>query len=174
LSLEETTFMAAYDPNPPTGATRGSSALQRKATVVPHFDVDDVYRRLARAIELMDATSMEQLLTEHAVFIAPDATAFEGSAAVAAEFDALFRRVRERGMQLRIVFDVVERSVRNDVVYDRGNYTLSCRIAAAEVPFKRGRFLAVFRRANGSIDHRLDTASVFPLLQTIRTVGFTH
>jgi ketosteroid isomerase-like protein len=174
LSLVEIIVMAAYDPNLPTGLTQGSSALQRKSSVQPHFDVDNLYRRFARAFASMDATLLKQLLAEHAVLIGQDATAFDGPDAIVAEFDTMFRRVLERGMRLRIVFDVVERSVRDDVVYDRGSYTLSCRIAAAEVPLRRGRYLAVFRRGDGSIGHRLDTASVYPLLQNVRTVGITH
>lgn len=166
--------MAAHDPNLPTDATHRSSAPHKHATVEMHPGVDDAYGRLARAVDLMDAAALEQEFTENAVLIAPDATALEGSASIAAWCEAVSRGVREDGMRLRLVFDIAERDVQTDVVFDQGSYLLTGRIAATELALRSGRFLAVFRRSNGSVEYRLDAASILPLFRTLRNSGPPH
>jgi ketosteroid isomerase-like protein len=122
----------------------------------------------------MDAAALEQYFTENAVLITPDATALEGSASIAAWCEAIFRGAREDGMRLRIVFDIAERDVQHDVVLDQGSYLLTGRIAATELALRSGRFLAVFRRSNGSLEYHLDAASILPLFRTIRNPGPSH
>jgi ketosteroid isomerase-like protein len=166
--------MAAHDPNPQTDSTLRSDTPRKHATVELHPGVDDAYRRLSTTIELMDAAALERELAEDAVLITPDATALEGSASIAAWSEAIFRRAREDGMRLRLVFDIAERDVQTDFVFDQGSYLLTGRIAATELALRSGRFLAVFRRSSGSLDYRLDAASILPLFRTIRNPGPPH
>ena len=166
--------MAAHDPNLPTDSTLRSSTPRKHATVELHPGVDAAYRRLARAVALMDLAALEQEFTENAVLIAPDATALEGSASIAEWCEAISRGVRGDGMRLRLVFDIAERSVQTDVVFDQGSYLLTGRIAATELALRSGRFLAVFRRSNGTLDYHLDAASVLPLFRTMRNPGPPH
>ena len=126
------------------------------------------------AVELMDVVALEQEFTENAVLIAPDATALEGPASIVAWSEAISRGAREDGMRLRLVFDIAERSLQTDVVCDQGSYLLTGRIATTELALRSGRFLAVFRRSSGTLDYRLDAASILPLLRTIRNPGPPH
>jgi ketosteroid isomerase-like protein len=174
LSLMEAMTMAAHDPDAPTGWTLWQARPRRHATVARRSRVDAAYRRLSAAVELMDAAALEREFTENAVLIAPDATALEGAASIAAWSEALFRGAREDGMRLGLALDVAERDVQSDVVLDQGTYVLAGRIAATELALRSGRFLAVFRRANGSLDYHLDAASILPLLSTIRDPGPPH
>lgn len=166
--------MAAHDPNLPTDSTSRSSSPRKHATVEMHPGVDDAYGRLTRAVDLMDAVALEQEFTENAVLITPDATALEGSASIAAWSRAISRDARADGMRLRLVFDIAERDVQTDVVFDQGSFLLTGRFAATELALRSGRFLAVFRRSNGSVEYRLDAASILPLFRTIRSSGPPH
>jgi hypothetical protein len=122
----------------------------------------------------MDATLMGEIFTKRAVFVAPDASVLEGRAAIAAGFDEFFDGTRKRGMRLRLDIEIEDRVARDRVVHDQGSYSLHIRIGTAELPFKKGRFLAVFRKGKGSRNFRLDTASVFPLVRTLRPTGGVH
>lgn len=174
MSLMETMTMAAHDPNPLTSSTLRPARPRRHATAERHSGVHAAYRRLSAAVEHMDAAALEREFTENAVLIAPDATALEGAASIAAWSEAFFRGAREDGMRLGLALDVAERDVQTDVVLDQGTYVLAGRIAAAELALRSGRFLAVFRRANGSGDYHLDAASILPLLSAIRDPGPPH
>jgi ketosteroid isomerase-like protein len=160
--------MSIEDPKSPSGPTRGSAEARQHATAMSHMGVAEAYARLANAVERMDSALLAQVFAERAVFVSPDATAFEGRPAIAAGFEDLFSGTRERGMGLRLDIEVDDRVARDDVVHDQGSYALYVRIGTAELPFKKGRFLAVFRRRKGKLEYRIDTASVNPLFRTFR------
>lgn len=92
--------------------------------VAAHAEVDAIYEEFSRAYDLLDSSMVADLYTRDALYLQPSADIIEGRSAIEENFASFFDSVRERGGSLSIRFDLFEREIREEIVWDVGYYLL--------------------------------------------------
>lgn len=92
--------------------------------VAAHAAVDAIYEEFSRAYDLLDSSMVANLYTRDALYLQPSSDLIEGRMAIKENFASFFESVRDRGGSLSIRFELVEREIRDEIVWDVGYYLL--------------------------------------------------
>jgi uncharacterized protein (TIGR02246 family) len=119
--------------------------------VAPHRGLDEIYRRFSEAYKNLDSTSVANLYSDTAVYLAPGSNVQIGRQKVSAIFTSFFDSVRQRNGRLEISFRIVQRQVDKYLAYDVGIYTLTSFNEKGESSKDSGKFVVVARREKGDM-----------------------
>lgn len=126
----------------------------------PSADVDGIYQRFRAAYRALDLDAAANLYAEDALYLAPDSEIVRGRPAIRKVFEGFFSAVKQRGGQLDITFQVVDRRSAGGVTYDVGIYTLKTTGHNGEVNAFPGKFVTVARKGpDGVWRFQLDSYS---------------
>ncbi|MFO0579492.1 MAG: SgcJ/EcaC family oxidoreductase [Polyangia bacterium] len=131
----------------------------------PSADVDGIYQRFRAAYRALDLDAAANLYAEDALYLAPDSEIVRGRPAIRKVFEGFFAAVKQRGGQLDITFQVVDRRSAGGVTYDVGIYTLKTTGHNGEVNSFPGKFVTVARKGpDGVWRFQLDSySSITPI-----------
>jgi uncharacterized protein (TIGR02246 family) len=119
--------------------------------VAPHKGLDEIYRRFSEGYKNLDSTSVANLYSDTAAYLAPGSNVQIGRQKVSELFTSFFDSVRQRNGRLEISFRIVQRQVDKNLAYDVGIYTLTSFNEKGESRKDSGKFVVVARRENGDI-----------------------
>jgi uncharacterized protein (TIGR02246 family) len=126
----------------------------------PSAEVDGIYQRFRAAYRALDLDAAANLYAEDALYLAPDSEIVRGRPAIRKVFEGFFAAVKQRGGQLDITFQIVDRRSAGGVTYDVGLYTLRTTGHNGEVNAFPGKFVTVARKGpDGVWRFQLDSYS---------------
>lgn len=130
-------------------------------------ELDALYDRFSAAYGELDLDALAALYTDDALYLPPEGGIREGRDAVRASFSSFFDWAREQSVAVEVTFDVVDRTVRDDLAVDVGYYSLTTTPAAGsgqEPGRSVGKFVTVSERGDdGAWRFRTDAYNLAPL-----------
>lgn len=146
-----------------TNPTQEASQLVLAEGVSPHRGLDQVYRRFSEGYKKLDASSVANLYSETAAYLAPGSNVEIGRPKVLETFSRFFESVKRRNGRLEISFRIVQRQVDNNLAYDVGVYTLTSFNERGESRASSGKFVVVAKREkNGTWFFQVDGYNDLP------------
>jgi len=146
-------------PEPPAGADAAGETE-------PPPGLDALYDRFRTAYGTLDLETMADLYAEDALYLPPGGGIRQGREAVRESFATFFGWAKENGMAVTIDFEIVDRTVREDLAVDVGYYTLTTTPPAGstERPGRSvGKFVTVAAPdAEGRWRFRIDAYNMAP------------
>lgn len=122
--------------------------LKLDSGVKPHNEIDAMYRVFSQAYDQLDPTLVSNLYGESALYLAPGREIQKGREAIHKTFKGFFDWAKEKGRKLDVAFQIVERGVSENFVYDVGVYTLKGMGGGMPDSEDRGKFVVVARRGD--------------------------
>lgn len=130
-------------------------------------ELDALYDRFSAAYEELDLDALAALYTDDALYLPPEGGIREGREAVRASFANFFDWAREQGVSVEVAFDIVDRTLRDDLAVDVGYYSLSTTPpegSGGEPGRSVGKFVIVSERGDdGDWRFRADAYNLAPL-----------
>ena len=126
--------------------SRARDVVSKKPDAEISFDA--LFEMLAEAYEQKDADRAAAVYGEDAAYMGPRGDTIRGRHAIRASFEELFERAKERGDELTLSFEHVERAVEGRLAYETGYYTLTRRGPEGERS-SVGKFVVVARFTKG-------------------------
>jgi uncharacterized protein (TIGR02246 family) len=135
-------FTFAQAQTPP----RVSHAVTYEAGVAKHKEIDSIYHRFNEAYEKLDAEIVAGLYTDDAMYLVPDNEVIRGRENIRKNFANFFEYNKQKGTNLSINFKILRRSVRGDLGYDVGIYTLQSTKDGKILGEDKGKFVVITRK----------------------------
>lgn len=128
--------------------------------------LDALYDRFRAAYDELDLDAMAALYAEDALYLPPGGGIREGRDEVRQSFATFFGWAEENGVSVEIDFEIVDRTLRDDLAVDVGYYSLTTTPSAesGERPGRSvGKFVTVARRGgDGEWRFRIDGYNLAP------------
>ena len=116
--------------------------------VLPHKEIDGVYRTFSLAYDKLDPTLVTNLYGLEALYLAPGKEIQKGREEIHKAFKGFFDWAKEKGRTLSVSFRIVERGVSGDLGYDVGIYTLKGSGGGMADGVDSGKFIVIARKSN--------------------------
>jgi ketosteroid isomerase-like protein len=114
--------------------------------VIPHKEIDGVYRTFSLAYANLDPTLVTNLYGSQALYLAPGKEIQKGRAEIHKAFKGFFDWAKEKGRTLSVSFRIVERGVSGNLGYDVGIYTLKGTGGGMPDGVDHGKFIVITRK----------------------------
>lgn len=132
----------------------------------PAAGLDALYERFSAAYANLDLDALVGLYAEEALYLPPSGGILEGRGAVRESFSGFFRWAAENDVVVELAFDIVDRTIREDMAVDVGYYSLTTTPPAESgesAGHSVGKFITVAERDDAGAWHfRIDGYSPAP------------
>jgi len=126
-----------------------ASSMEPPIAAPGETSIDDLYRIFIEGYAQLDADKVAGLYTEDAIYLSPGGDARRGRPAIREWFSRMFRGAEERGENLELSFETVERRVQGSLAYEVGYFTLT-RVGSERAGTSRAKFVVVLKRIPGA------------------------
>lgn len=124
-------------------AAGAEEVIRHQAGVVPLAPLDDAYLRLSQAYASGDVDAAAAVYEADALYLQPDEEVRRGRWVIEDSVGALFQWASNKGYELRLRFEILEREVFGDFAYDVGYYELTRLKNGVEHGSSRVKFVLV-------------------------------
>ena len=107
------------------GLVAQESDLLLDSGVPPHDAIDALYGQFSRAYRTLDADIVSHLYTSNAFYMTPGSAVGRGRAYIRDDFARSFASVKDKGENMEIRFQILDRQVSNHLATDVGVYTVT-------------------------------------------------
>ena len=120
-----------------------NSELVLEKGVLPHKEIDAIYKNFSEAYRALDVEKVANLYSEGAAYLVPNDDILQGREQIRPTFKSFFDYVKNEGRTMTISFQIVQRKADKNLAYDVGIYTLKQYKDGKEIGAGRGKFVVV-------------------------------